>query len=374
MKYGVTKSLTADFTYNTDFAQVEVDEAQVNLTRFSLLVPGEAGVLPRGPGHSFGVRRAASAARSAGERCADDLLQPAHRLEGATRRAHHRRRPAHGTRGPWTIGALNIDSDRDDIVAGVEHTNFTVAAACGATCCAGAPSARCSRADRSRPCARDRNEVVGLDANFSLLPERLPERLSSPSRGPRAASGEDVSYRGKFNYAADRYGLQLDRIVVGDRISIPRWDSCAARTSGATSRRPASARVPDGMRRSASTTSRAASTTSPTTTTSWSRRQAPRRVPDGAAEQRRDSTSSIRRDYEFLRRPFRWRPPGAHPGRRLFDFSHVRVAYRSRAAASPVGHRSPRRRRATTTATGTRRRSTPGWRHATARASSRTSR
>ena len=27
VKYGVTKSLTADFTYNTDFAQVEADEA-----------------------------------------------------------------------------------------------------------------------------------------------------------------------------------------------------------------------------------------------------------------------------------------------------------------------------------------------------------
>jgi hypothetical protein len=39
IKYGVTKSLTADFTYNTDFAQVEADEAQVNLTRFNLVFP-----------------------------------------------------------------------------------------------------------------------------------------------------------------------------------------------------------------------------------------------------------------------------------------------------------------------------------------------
>ena len=39
VKYGVTRSLTADFTYNTDFAQVEADEEQVNLTRFSLFFP-----------------------------------------------------------------------------------------------------------------------------------------------------------------------------------------------------------------------------------------------------------------------------------------------------------------------------------------------
>ena len=38
-KYGVTQNLTADFTYNTDFAQVEADEQQVNLTRFNLFFP-----------------------------------------------------------------------------------------------------------------------------------------------------------------------------------------------------------------------------------------------------------------------------------------------------------------------------------------------
>src|SRR6266511_1666378 len=39
LKYGLTANLTADFTYNTDFAQVEIDEQQVNLTRFSLFFP-----------------------------------------------------------------------------------------------------------------------------------------------------------------------------------------------------------------------------------------------------------------------------------------------------------------------------------------------
>ena len=39
LKYGVTPSLTLDATVNTDFSQVEVDQEQVNLTRFSLLFP-----------------------------------------------------------------------------------------------------------------------------------------------------------------------------------------------------------------------------------------------------------------------------------------------------------------------------------------------
>jgi len=38
-KIGITSSLNLDLTYNTDFAQVEVDEQQVNLTRFSLFFP-----------------------------------------------------------------------------------------------------------------------------------------------------------------------------------------------------------------------------------------------------------------------------------------------------------------------------------------------
>ena len=55
-KVRVAKSLTADLTYNTDFAQVEVDQQQVNLTRFSLFFPEKrdfflenAGIFDFGP-------------------------------------------------------------------------------------------------------------------------------------------------------------------------------------------------------------------------------------------------------------------------------------------------------------------------------------
>ncbi|MCE2612682.1 carbohydrate binding family 9 domain-containing protein [Flavobacteriaceae bacterium D16] len=39
IKYSITPSLTLDLTYNTDFAQVEVDDQQVNLDRFNLFFP-----------------------------------------------------------------------------------------------------------------------------------------------------------------------------------------------------------------------------------------------------------------------------------------------------------------------------------------------
>ena len=56
MRWGVTQGLTLDMTYNTDFAQVEVDEQRVNLTRFSLFFPEKrefflenAGIFEFGP-------------------------------------------------------------------------------------------------------------------------------------------------------------------------------------------------------------------------------------------------------------------------------------------------------------------------------------
>ncbi|MEM6337762.1 MAG: DUF5916 domain-containing protein, partial [Bacteroidota bacterium] len=39
LKYGITSNLTLDFSVNTDFAQVEADNVQLNLSRFNLFFP-----------------------------------------------------------------------------------------------------------------------------------------------------------------------------------------------------------------------------------------------------------------------------------------------------------------------------------------------
>ncbi len=63
VKYGLTQSLTLDATYRTDFAQVEVDQQQVNLTRFNLFFPEKrefflenAGTFSLGAGQGFAFR------------------------------------------------------------------------------------------------------------------------------------------------------------------------------------------------------------------------------------------------------------------------------------------------------------------------------
>jgi len=48
LKYSLTSNLTVDVTVNTDFAQVEADQEQFNLTRFSLFLPEKRGFFLEG--------------------------------------------------------------------------------------------------------------------------------------------------------------------------------------------------------------------------------------------------------------------------------------------------------------------------------------
>ncbi len=97
-KIGLTNDLIADFTYHTDFAQVEADQEVVNLTRFSLFFPEKrqfftetAGIFDFGKSVA-GPRRRRGRQRS---RTAEPLLQPPHRPGRRAAGADHRRRPAH---------------------------------------------------------------------------------------------------------------------------------------------------------------------------------------------------------------------------------------------------------------------------------------
>ena len=55
LKIQLTSNLTADLTYNTDFAQVELDEQRVNLTRFDLFFPEKRDFFLEGANNfSFG--------------------------------------------------------------------------------------------------------------------------------------------------------------------------------------------------------------------------------------------------------------------------------------------------------------------------------
>ena len=93
----LTQNLTADLTYNTDFAQVEADEQQVNLTRFSLFFPEKREFFLENQGtFAFGCEQRSAAGGDT------PVLFYSRRigLEGGPRRADRRRRPPDGARRP----------------------------------------------------------------------------------------------------------------------------------------------------------------------------------------------------------------------------------------------------------------------------------
>ena len=114
-KYSLTPSLTLDATVNTDFAQVEVDEQQVNLDRFNLFFPekrpfflenaGLFAVGASGEAEVFFSRRIGIAAN--GE---EIPIIAGGRLSGKA--------------GPVNVGLLNMQTE--DTV-GTPMNNFTVA-------------------------------------------------------------------------------------------------------------------------------------------------------------------------------------------------------------------------------------------------------
>ena len=66
LKYSVTSGLTLDATYNTDFAQVEVDDQQINLDRFNLFFPEKRPFFLENAG-AFTVNAASASGRNLGQ-------------------------------------------------------------------------------------------------------------------------------------------------------------------------------------------------------------------------------------------------------------------------------------------------------------------
>jgi hypothetical protein len=125
-KYGITANLTADLTVNTDFAQVEVDEQQVNLTRFSLFLPEKRDFFLEGRGN-FDFGRGSGGGPGGGGASDTPTLFYSRRI-GLNR---GRVVPIDvggrltGKVGKWGVGAVNIQAG-DEGNSLTEATNFTV--------------------------------------------------------------------------------------------------------------------------------------------------------------------------------------------------------------------------------------------------------
>ena len=111
IKYSVTPSLTLDLTWNTDFAQVEADNVQINLTRFSLFYPEKREFfLERSELFQYGNSRSTEVFFSRRIGLTNDIIGGG-RLTGQA--------------GPFSIGFLNLQTEDND-TDGIPGANNTV--------------------------------------------------------------------------------------------------------------------------------------------------------------------------------------------------------------------------------------------------------
>jgi hypothetical protein len=115
-KFGVTPSLNLDVTYNTDFAQVEADEQQVNLTRFDLFFPEKRPFFLENAG-TFAVGRPESIDLFFSRRIGIDSNDQLVPIIGGTRLS--------GKAADFNVGFLNMQTDRGLDLS--PANNFTVA-------------------------------------------------------------------------------------------------------------------------------------------------------------------------------------------------------------------------------------------------------
>ena len=211
VKYGITQNLTADFTYRTDFAQVEVDEQQVNLTRFNLFFPEKREFFLEGRGIFDFARGSFRTARS--------LRQGSVRGGGDAPTLFYSRRIGiqglqvvpidgggrlTGKIGSFDVGALNIQAD----------TNFTVLRVKRDLLRRSSIGAMLTNRAISLDGAGS-NQVYGADANFSFFDSVNFLGYYARTRTTGFA-GRDASYQARFDYGADRYGFEVDHLLVED--------------------------------------------------------------------------------------------------------------------------------------------------------------
>ena len=110
-KFGVTDGLTADLTWNTDFAQVEDDESQVNLSRFSLFYPEKREFFLEGQGvFDFGGRQTRAFGGGGPSDAPIPFFSRSIGISGGSSVPILGGARLHGRTGAYTMGLMNIQT------------------------------------------------------------------------------------------------------------------------------------------------------------------------------------------------------------------------------------------------------------------------
>src|SRR5688572_101920 len=223
-KYGLTRGLILDTTYRTDFAQVEEDQQQVNLTRYSLFFPEKRDFFLEGQAiYAFGGTNFGQNANP-GE---VPLLFFSRRIglnNGLAVPVEAGARVT-GKAGQYQLAALNIQTGESE-AARAASTNFSAVRVkreflrrsnIGLIATRRAPTT--GNAGSNAAYGADMNLFLLTNVNANLYYARTDSSGQPPStsalggqvprpdsgQAPRLGSGR-ASYRGRFDFSGDRWG------------------------------------------------------------------------------------------------------------------------------------------------------------------------
>lgn len=209
VKYGLTRGLTADLTVNTDFAQVEEDLQQVNLTRFDVFYPDKRdfflegqGIFDFGGQAGFSARTATVPIMFFSRRIGLSNGQSVPVIAGGR---------VTGKAGKFDVGGLAITT-ADKAEAGAVQTTFSAMrvrrnilrrSSVGFIATGRSPAGSASGT----------NALGGVDADFRFF-DNIQANVYWARTSSAGLNGDDASYRTRFLYGGDRYGFEVDRVVI----------------------------------------------------------------------------------------------------------------------------------------------------------------
>ncbi len=212
VKYGVTGGMNVDVTYNTDFAQVEVDEQQVNLTRFGLFFPEKrdfflenAGQFKMGTGGTFTSTTVETDLFFSRRIGLSDTGTPIP-IVGGARLA--------GKSGRHNVGVLDIQTDS---AFGRPGDNFLVARYGSDVLKRSRVGAIFINKEMMGGDARY-NRVIGADANL-VLGKNLQVNSFVAKTDTPGLSGSDMAFFGRVAYRDPAWNVWLNYLDVQDNFN-----------------------------------------------------------------------------------------------------------------------------------------------------------
>ena len=192
VKYSLTPSMNLDLTYNTDFAQVEADDEQVNLTRFNLFFPEKRPFFLENAGFfQFGTPQDTEIFFS--RRIGLDSSGETIPILGGTRVA--------GKAGRYSLGILNMQTEE---VEGVAPSNnffvFRVNRELKTRSSMGAIFV--NRQGISSEKSNDYNRTIGFDANLGFGRDVTLYSYIAKTSTPDL-KGDDLAARVFMDYNTD---------------------------------------------------------------------------------------------------------------------------------------------------------------------------